>query len=630
MKHLFTFTITLLSYFLSCYAIAQTNISGVVNAYAPVTAINSTKTTLTIGTTSGTGSFATGNKVMVMQMKGATIQDTETSTYGQILNYNNAGNYEWATIASVSGNDITLNTALTQNYTISGLVQLIRVPVYPTGAIVTGALTGLAWNGTVGGVLAIEVNGTLRLNNNISMNGAGFRGGAFSTAGGNCSITTYRTNNTQLGYKGEGIAIEPNGNLNGRGALANGGGGGNGHNAGGGGGSNAGQGGTGGREWAGAPIGGWCGVQDGTCSNTNNTVGGIGGYRVNATSSKRYFLGGGGGGGQQDNNVSSAGGNGGGFIFITAGTIDANGANRIISANGNDAANASWDGAGGGGAGGSILLEVNNFVSNISIQANGGKGGDTSGCHGPGGGGGGGYLQFSANMSAFPNVTTSAVAGADGTQPAGTTCGSPAVNVGANYCAVTSAFSSGLIRMNASPMPITLVNIQAENQHHQNWLWWQTASEINNAYFTIERSQNGQTFLPIGKVDGGGNTTGMADYRFIDENPLLGWNYYRLKQTDFDGTFSYSPVVTARYEPIGNLEVYPNPTETGKLTFNLSIDRQDIKGTWAIYDLQGRQVLQHAFEGNKQEIQVATLPKGMYMLSVHTSWGIWQKKVAIM
>ncbi len=606
---------------------AQTNISGIINAYAPVTAINVAKTILTIGTTAGTGTFATGDKVMVMQMKGATIETTDISTYGRILNMGSAGRYEWADVSAVSGSNITLVTALSHNFNVSGLVQLIRVPKYATGAVVTSTLTGLAWNGTVGGVLIVDVTGTLRLNGNISMDGLGYRGGAFSNGGGNCSITTYRSNNTELGYKGEGIAIEPNGNLNGRGALANGGGGGNGHNGGGGGGSNAGQGGTGGREWAGPLIGGWCGVQDGTCNNANNLVGGVGGYTLNPGGLPRYFMGGGGGGPQQDNNVSSNGTNGGGIIFIYATTIDANGANRTISANGIDAANAQWDGAGGGGAGGSILIQNANFLGNMSIQANGGRGGNTSGCHGPGGGGGGGYMQFTVNVYAFTNVTISAVAGSNGVQPAGTTCGSPAVDVGNNFCGTVSPLSAGAV-VSSTNLPIGLLTLFGEQKEQQNIIWWQTFQETNNKHFIIERATNPATFLPVGKVEGNGNTNMIREYQFIDTAPLVGVNYYRLKQVDFDGTYSYSPIVAIKFVPTGMLDVFPNPAYYGEFTFQIK-DLVSAQGAWYLYDLHGRQVKYASFETPTQKITTQDLPKGVYILKVRTDFQVWQQKIIL-
>ena len=69
---------------------------------------------------------------------------------------------------------------------------------------------------------------------------------------------------------------------------------------------------------------------------------------------------------------------------------------------------------------------------------------------------------------------------------------------------------------------------------------WTTSSEINNDFFTIEKSRNGFDFLEIGMLDGQGQSNSNNHYRFIDEQPYEGYNYYRLKQTDFDGEYSLS------------------------------------------------------------------------------------------
>jgi hypothetical protein len=601
--------------------LAQSNISGVVNTYAPLTNINPTKTVLTLGTLNGTGSFAAGDEVLVIQMKGASIDDTESANYGQILNYNDAGNYELATIASVSGNDLTLTQALAKSFTISGLVQIIKIPQYNSGAIVTaGGLNGLAWNGSSGGVLSIRVNGTLTLNGAISMDGMGFRGGSFSTPAGDCSITTYRTNGTHLGYKGEGIAIEPNGNLNGRGPLANGGGGGNGHNAGGGGGSLAGGGSTGGRQWAGDVYPGWCGVQDGSCSNPNNLVGGIGG-KVLDTSLNKLFLGGGGGGGQQDNNVSSNGGNGGGLILIFANQIVGNG--NLISANGSTALNATWDGAGGGGSGGVVVLECNSFSGNLTVRADGGNGGNTSGCHGPGGGGGGGFLQFTANMTNFSSVIRTANPGANGTQPDGQTCGSPAVAVGNGFCGISSFQSAGII-IEQAPLPISLVFFKGQKLDNYHLLWWQTSLEENNAYFSIERSTDGRNFQSIGRIDGSGNHVGLKEYRFRDYNSAQGMNYYRLRQVDFDGTSTLSMVIALHNEQASAIQVYPNPTLDGLIKIKGLNQSPSI---CQLLDSQGQILWTKKLESQDTTFDLSQMPRGIYILAIQDGGKIWQKKI---
>ncbi|MBT1702302.1 T9SS type A sorting domain-containing protein [Chryseosolibacter indicus] len=110
-------------------------------------------------------------------------------------------------------------------------------------------------------------------------------------------------------------------------------------------------------------------------------------------------------------------------------------------------------------------------------------------------------------------------------------------------------------------LPITLYSFEAILKNSFVALHWITLQEINNATFFIERSENGKTFEPIGTVDGAGNSKELRHYNHTDTNPLLGISYYRLKQTDFDGNYTYSKVVKVFYEGDGSLlTVYPNPS----------------------------------------------------------------------
>lgn len=104
------------------------NISGVINIYVQVTNILNNQD---IVVTSTTG-FSVGDRVLLIQMKGATITQTNTIAYGNITAYNNAGNYEYKTIAAInaSTNTITLQTQLCKNFNLNGVLQLIRVPEY--------------------------------------------------------------------------------------------------------------------------------------------------------------------------------------------------------------------------------------------------------------------------------------------------------------------------------------------------------------------------------------------------------------------------------------------------------------------------------------------------------------------
>lgn len=375
------------------YSSVAQNISGIINTYTAVTAITGT----TISVTSAAG-FSVGGKVLVIQMKGATITQANNNSYGNIVAYNNAGNYEYATVTAVNGNNISIQSPLCRQYTIADLVQLITVPQY-TNPTVTATLLAQDWNGNTGGVLVFEASGTVTLNADIDVSGNGFIGGATCLAGFGCNNTNYFLGTGSGGIKGESIAQYIAGQQGGMGKLANGGGGGNPGNCGGGGGGNFGAGGIGGNEYSGC---GSSGIQ------------GVGGSVVSNTGSK-IFLGGGGGGGFSDNSQSvTPGTDGGGIVMITANAIDGN--NFFIRSDAPDQTLVANDeSAGGGGSGGSIILAVPNFLSTTNITTNGGDGGNTynnifiGDCHGPGGGGGGGLLWLSgASLPAAVNYTSNA------------------------------------------------------------------------------------------------------------------------------------------------------------------------------------------------------------------------------
>lgn len=124
-----------------------------------------------------------------------------------------------------------------------------------------------------------------------------------------------------------------------------------------------------------------------------------------------------------------------------------------------------------------------------------------------------------------------------------------------------------------SPLPIELLSFSGKNTWKGNVLDWQTASEINNAYFTVERSVDGSNFEELANLDGAGNSTEKHSYSYLDRTAKTGLNYYRLRQTDFDGTFTNSNIIAIRsVESKGLFTIFPNPN-TG--TFTLSFEGED-------------------------------------------------------
>ena len=113
--------ITLLSFlFISGFVFGQTSISGVININTAVDSINYCSNTIYVGSAVG---YAVGDRVLIIQMKGATVNLTNTASFGNITAYNNAGNYEFGTISTVSGTAIQLENTLLRNYDPSGLLR---------------------------------------------------------------------------------------------------------------------------------------------------------------------------------------------------------------------------------------------------------------------------------------------------------------------------------------------------------------------------------------------------------------------------------------------------------------------------------------------------------------------------
>jgi hypothetical protein len=114
-------------------------------------------------------------------------------------------------------------------------------------------------------------------------------------------------------------------------------------------------------------------------------------------------------------------------------------------------------------------------------------------------------------------------------------------------------------------LPIELLFFQAEPQENERIvdLNWSTASETDNDYFTVERSPDGINWTEILEVEGAGNSSIKLDYYEQDKEPLFGESFYRLKQTDINGEYDYSPIVRINQNGISEILLYPNPANQG-------------------------------------------------------------------
>lgn len=592
----------------------QTPIGGTVNTYYQVVEVIPGKSCVRLNTTSGLGY---NDKVMLLQMKGATISTSNDNTFGNLSSQNNAGNYEINTICTVIGDTAFFVYTILNSYTVSGKVQLVRIPQYYS-ATVSSPLRPSPWNNATGtgGVVAIIVDEDLMLNAPISADSCGFKGGNFLLCNGQCtsSINGYVYDASFIGivtgqrgaYKGEGIAEPAAGMTGGRGAPANGGGGGNNHNNSGGGGGNLHAGGFGGGNTS--------------SMGCSQSYPGQGGKPLNSAGGTKIFFGGGGGAGHSNNGTATTvgGGHGGGIVFILAKNLIGNG--QKITSSGQPGGNSVGDGAAGGGAGGTIVMAVANYIGSVNLEANGGVGGDSNDggtlnrCYGGGGGAAGGSFYFS---SAAPPINYIDTAGRGGieTGSAGT-CGAQVVGLkGENGDTVyhyNYSRSTTLANYCSVLLPVELISFNAGYRDGTTKLSWKIADATQIDHFIIERSGTGNNWTALSTKQISGGT---VDYDDTDPAPLTGYNYYRLRIITKNKTWNYSNVVRVTVpRNVKAVAVYPNPASKKIFITGLSNNT-----SLRLFDLSGKLIWNKMLLTTDPSvgIDLPNIDSGVYFLKVN-------------
>tara|TARA_R110002049_G_scaffold227850_5_gene399984 strand:- start:1134 stop:4619 length:3486 start_codon:yes stop_codon:yes gene_type:complete len=182
-----------------------------------------------------------------------------------------------------------------------------------------------------------------------------------------------------------------------------------------------------------------------------------------------------------------------------------------------------------------------------------------------------------------------------------------------------TSFSEFWIHASGSntPLPIELLSFKAQKILSDVTLIWKTSSEINNDYFVLERADNNAIFYEITRINGAGNSSTVREYRYVDRKDRTRFTYYRLKQVDFNGEFSYSPivVVTEEEKQDDQLVVYPNPTK-----YKLSVNHSATKfGNFQIIDARGIiQLERTSSESGNSTIDVSNLTPGVYFLKFNS------------
>ena len=199
------------------------------------------------------------------------------------------------------------------------------------------------------------------------------------------------------------------------------------------------------------------------------------------------------------------------------------------------------------------------------------------------------------------------------------------------YGGINDGFSSKLLDQiaNCLPvLPIELLTFTASCEANTILLQWTTATELNNDYFTIERSDDAINFKILSNIDGAGNSTQILSYSYIDQTPINAVNYYRLKQTDFNGKFKYSNLIAldcTKNGLVNDIRVYPNPAN-----FDVTID---LNGNYPQANLellnsQG-QLIYSDLIMNKINLNINKFTSGLYLIKVTTISGVFINKLII-
>ncbi len=170
--------------------------------------------------------------------------------------------------------------------------------------------------------------------------------------------------------------------------------------------------------------------------------------------------------------------------------------------------------------------------------------------------------------------------------------------------------------------PVELLSFEAiATPRNQVALSWKTASEVDNDYFVVEHSLDGNRFAQLGKVDGNGTTSEMSSYEFLHQKPILGVNYYRLKQIDIDGSYTYSPIKSVLVDKTTKIfTVRPTLVQEQVYLTLMSENRSDVQID--IISIVGKIITTQSTQVNgftTYDLNLSDLKSGTYFIKVSSN-----------
>ena len=281
-------------------------------------------------------------------------------------------------------------------------------------------------------------------------------------------------------------------------------------------------------------------------------------------------------------------------------------------------------GAGGTGPGAIAGGEGGNREAgggNLDAGGGGGGSGPGNGSGGPGGkptkglGGTAGMagLLGGAGGAGGNDASVGTTTGTDGAFPGGG-AGGKGTTMGVNDGA---AGGNGQVIVSVTGvLPVELIEFTAQKKGNHILLEWQTATEVNNDGFEIQRSKDGMNWDLVEFVEGKGTTFDLSTYKFIDKSPSHGLNYYRLKQMDFDGKSEYSKIISIAFNRQNEIDIFPNPLHDQLIIIAKEPKEVNIQ----IYNIIGHTVYQKTLVMNQElEIDLSMIEIGNYFLSITNS-----------
>lgn len=240
-------------------------------------------------------------------------------------------------------------------------------------------------------------------------------------------------------------------------------------------------------------------------------------------------------------------------------------------------------------------------------------------------------LRIVKNTSTAP-TTWIDIGGTGSAAPAGFITSTSAPSAFTNY----SRFTLGDAIGGGNPLPIELLSFTAVKNNKVVDVKWETATEINNDYYLVEKSKNGVDFEPFDQVKGAGNSLSKLNYSIVDENPFDGLSYYRLKQVDFNETFNYSKIESVDFNNNKefSFDIYPNPNKG--TNFNIAFEGiKDEDVLVVVYDVTGKESYSKVLITKENESSVFvidpsnTLSSGVYIITATSNQEIYRKKLIV-